>query len=97
MSTEYQRLMQTIAKAYDFMRNCVELRQQMIAISGAKKLVFARNNDGDVQAVLSWPDGREITVIVTLIEIAKWTPREVPTRVSALMLDRLKKSLPVIA
>jgi len=64
--------------------------------SGAVELVAGPDREGNPSAKLTFHDGKTVTIIVPLREIADASPEGVPCKMRALMFKRMRESLPVV-
>jgi len=94
--TEYNRILSNIAAAYSYLRGNESFRRDLLKESGAVELIAGPDREGNPSAKLTFHDGKTVTIIVPLREIADTPTNGVPDKLRALFKKRLRESLPVV-
>jgi len=96
MRADFSDIIDNIARAYSFLRCDEAVRCDLLKSAGAALLEAGPNREGDLEAKLTFPDGKTLTIIVLLREITDASTEGVPDLLRALFKKRLRESLPVV-
>lgn len=96
MSSDYQKLINSVVSAHAFIRSNERFRRDLLAESGAVELTAEPSREGDPEVKLTFIDGKTLTITVRLREIADMKPGEVAAKLRELFMSRMRDVLPAV-